>query len=293
METNYLKTLQQVAEYGSMAQAARHLNLTPAAVAHQIQALEKEFAVQLLSRAGRTVALTPAGHRLLAHSRPWLADLAQWHQALQGVNEQAVLKLGAINTALHSFLPDVIQQFSLQHPKAQVRIQAGVSPQLFEALQNDQIDLAICQPPPYSLPKLFAWQAVHAEPLVVLAPQIWAQHDPLTLLRTQPFIRYDRRLGGGQQAETFLRAHDIVPQERYELDSLLSIAMMVDKGMGVALVPLSPNSLVAQLGVVALPLPHPTMTRRFGALWKRSSQRADLLQSMVTLLRTHPQHTGP
>ncbi|MFA7679761.1 MAG: LysR substrate-binding domain-containing protein [Pigmentiphaga sp.] len=293
METEFLKTLLQVAEQGSMAQAARSLNLTPAAVAHQLQALEKGFGAALVTRAGRTVALTPAGHQLLQRSRQLLADIDRIKHALSGANEQALLKLGAINTALHSFLPDLIKQFSLLHPQAQLHIQAGVSPQLMEFLQDDRIDLAICQLPPYSLPKLFGWQPVHEEPLVVMAPRPLAKHDPLMLLRTQPFIRYDRRLGGGRQAETFLRAHDIMPLERYELDSLLSIAMMVDKHMGVSLVPMANNSLVSQLDVASLPLPDSTMTRSFGAIWKRSSPRADLLQSLVGLLRDyHHQHHG-
>jgi len=48
--------------------------------------------------------------------------------------------------------------------------------------------------------------------LVVMAPARWGQRDAHTLLREEPFIRYNRTLGGGKQADTYLRKAGIVPQ---------------------------------------------------------------------------------
>ena len=60
METSYLGTFLLVIESGSMSEAARRLEITPAAVAHQLKSLEKELGTRLLSRSGRTVAPTEA-----------------------------------------------------------------------------------------------------------------------------------------------------------------------------------------------------------------------------------------
>jgi DNA-binding transcriptional LysR family regulator len=43
MDTGFLESFVIVAEKGSMAEAARRLNLTPAAVAQQLGALEQEI----------------------------------------------------------------------------------------------------------------------------------------------------------------------------------------------------------------------------------------------------------
>ena len=43
MDTQFLKTFVTVVDQGSMAAAARVLNITPAAVAQQIRTLEREI----------------------------------------------------------------------------------------------------------------------------------------------------------------------------------------------------------------------------------------------------------
>ena len=43
MDTRFLESLVTVAECGSLAEAARRLNLTPAGVAQRIRALESEM----------------------------------------------------------------------------------------------------------------------------------------------------------------------------------------------------------------------------------------------------------
>ncbi|HCY5725501.1 TPA: hypothetical protein O1Y73_002722, partial [Staphylococcus aureus] len=50
-------------------------------------------------------------------------------------------------------------------------------------------------------------------------------------------VRYDRSLAGGRLADRYLRAQGIAPLERMELNSVLAVAMMVDQGLGVGLVP--------------------------------------------------------
>ncbi|MPM62245.1 hypothetical protein SDC9_109111 [bioreactor metagenome] len=106
------------------------------------------------------------------------------------------------------------------------------------------------------------------------------------MLRTQPLIRYDRTLGGGQMVEHYLRAARIVPQERFELSSLAAIAMMVDRGLGVALVPDTALNLPDGQSVVRLPLPDATQSRRFGVMWLRSSARLPLIHKVVGSARS-------
>jgi LysR family glycine cleavage system transcriptional activator len=59
-----LKAFDATARHGGFAGAARALNVTNAAVAQQVRALEAELGVRLAIRQGRTVHLTEDGHRL-------------------------------------------------------------------------------------------------------------------------------------------------------------------------------------------------------------------------------------
>ena len=74
----------QVADRGSFAQAARHLNRSAAAVTRAVAELEARLGVRLLNRTTRAVSVTEAGQRFLAGARRVLADLAEIEQAAIG-----------------------------------------------------------------------------------------------------------------------------------------------------------------------------------------------------------------
>ena len=115
----------------------------------------------------------------------------------------------------------------------------------------------------------------------MLAPQAWAHRDPHELLRDEALIRYDRRLGGGQAAERYLRRAGIVPRERFEISSLAAIAMLVGRGVGVSIAPDAATAWWPTLPVARLPLPQSSEARRFGMVWPRTSPRTRAIEVLV------------
>lgn len=285
METNYLTSFLLVVETGSMAEAARRLHVTAAAVAQQMRTLEKEFATPLLTRAGRTVVPTPAGHRLKDTAPALLRELSLTQALVTEDTSGGELVIGTINTALHSLLPDILAKFVITGPEVKVYLQSATTHQLYEQVQKGDIDVAVCLYPDFTLAKTFDWSQLREEKLILLAPKHLAQRHPHQLLRTLPLVRYDRNLGGGQMVENYLNTIGVVPQERFELSSLAAIAMMVDRGLGVALVPDTALNLPDGQGVVRIPLPDALQTRRFGMLWLRSSARLKLIHQLVDSAR--------
>ncbi|HEV8693454.1 MAG TPA: LysR substrate-binding domain-containing protein, partial [Lysobacter sp.] len=281
METSYLSTFVLVVESGSMSEAARRLEITPAAVAHQLRLLERELETRLLTRSGRTVLPTEAGHRLFERAGTILRDLGHLKAAINDEAATGELRLGAINTALHSLVPEVLAGFVKAYPDARVEIRSSLSADLYDAVLRGELDAAVCLHPPFTLPKTMCWEQLCEEPLVVMAPMKWGRRDGHALLREEPFIRYDPRLGGGKQADAYLRKHGIVPHERFELSSLPAIAMLVDRGLGVSLAPDASVPWLRGLRVARLPLPDQPYRRRFGVIWPRASVRTRLIQALV------------
>src|SRR6218665_2645315 len=131
METNYLRSFLLVVESGSMSEAARRLGLTPAAVAQQMRALERELHASLLARSGRTAKPTEAGHKLVRRAR---ALLREWGDMQAWVGKEQPggdLVLGTINTALHSRLPDILGRFVRAHPGVRVVLRSGPTTALY------------------------------------------------------------------------------------------------------------------------------------------------------------------
>ena len=286
METQFLNTFVTVVDRGSMAAAARLLHITPAAVAQQIRTLERELGAPLIARAGRTVSVTEEGARILQRARDLLRDVADLRSVANESGMAGELRLGACPTALGGLVPDILARMVAKFPEINVFIKPGYSADLYGAVESGDLDAAMVLQAPFSLPKTCDWQLLREEPLVVLAPARLAGADPHQLLREEPLIRYDRHEWGGRQADEYLRKAGIVPRERFELNALNAIAVMVDRGLGVSLVPDWAKPWPEGISVVRIPLPEPSEPRRIGMVWSRSSVRLRQVNVLLDEART-------
>lgn len=260
-----------------MAAAARVLNVSASAVAQQLRALERDLGAPLLVRVGRTMRMTEQGARILAPARELLRHTGDLRSIAHDGAVTGELLLGACTTPLTGLLPDILVRVSQKFPQVNIHIKVGSSAELFVDIEAGKLDAALVLEAPYPLPKTCDWLLLREEPLIVIAPAALAGNDPLTLLREQPLIRYDRHQWGGRAADMFLNEHGIVPQERFELNALNAIAVMVDRGLGVSLVPDWLPPWPAGLDIARLPLPEPYIGRRIGIVWSRSSVRKRLI----------------
>ena len=286
MDTQFLNTFVHVVDRGSMAAAARYLNITPAAVAQQIRTLERELGAPLIARAGRTVCVTEPGARILQRARDLLRDVADLRSVANDRALSGELRLGACPTALAGMLPDVLARMVNVLPQVNVFIKPGYSAELYADVERGELDAAIVLQAPFALPKTCDWEVLREEPLIVLAPQHLAHRDPHALLAEEPLIRYDRHQWGGRQADDYLRRVGIVPRERFELNALNAIAVMVDRGLGVSLVPDWQQPWPAGLRLARLPLPEPAEPRRIGIVWSTASVRSRLVAALREQCRT-------
>lgn len=281
MDTQFLKTFVAVVDNGSMAAAARLLNITPAAVAQQIRTLERQIGTALIARAGRTVSVTEAGARILERARDLLRNADDLRTAAVDDDIAGELRLGAGTTALTGMLPDILARVVVRFPQVSVFIKPGYSADLYRAVEQGELDAAVVLEAPFALHKTCGWQLLREEPLVVLAPQSMAGRDPHELLATQPLIRYDRNQWGGHKADEYLRSAGIVPRERFELNALNAIAVMVDRGLGVSLVPDWARPWPEGLQLTRIALPNVCEPRRLGVVWSRASIRIRLVTAFL------------
>lgn len=276
-----MHTFVAVVDHGSMAAAARVLNITPAAVAQQIRTLEREIGAPLIARAGRSVHVTEPGSRILDRTRELLRGVADLSTIATDETPAGELRLGAGTNALTGLVPDILARLVELHPKLKVFIRPGYSPDLYRAVESGDLDAAVVLEAPFPLPKTCGWELLREEELVVLAPRKWAGRDPHELLRSEPLVRYDRTQWGGRVADHYLQQAGIVPQERFELNALNAIAVMVDRGLGVSLVPDWLRPWPEGLDVVCLPLPLPSEPRRIGVVWSRATVRHRLVTAFL------------
>lgn len=277
MDTKYLHSFVSVVDCGSFAEAARRLNLTPAALAARIKALEEDVGTALVTRAGRNVKPTDAGMKIVDLARSILRDTRDIRAIATNDEPLGELRLGVATSTLAALTPLLLRKIYERYPRMTIFIESGSSSSLEERTVSRHLDAALMVEPVYATAKGFEWQQIKKETLVVLAPERLKHEEPFKLLAEQPFLRFDRSLRGGQIAEQYLRKHRIVPNERLEIDTLITIAYLVSDGLGVALVPDWAPDWVDSLGIARLPLPDQAPARNMGIFWDTRGAHASTI----------------
>ncbi|OZI34332.1 LysR family transcriptional regulator [Bordetella genomosp. 10] len=288
MDTRYLQSFVAICDHGSFAEAARYLNLTPAALAARIRTLEEEIGTSLLTRAGRVARPTEAGVRIMDRVRAMLKD-ARSIQAIANNDEQlGELRLGVATSTLAELTPQLLKRLYRLHPTLRIYVESGASTYLYNRVVSRDIDAAIMAEPVHASPKGFKWMLLKEERLVLIAPPSMKGADPDHLLATQPFLRFDRTLRGGQAVETYLRRHGIRPQERLEIDTLVTIAYLVRDGVGISLVPDWSPGWLESLGLARMVLPEAAPMRRMGVFWDANGVSAGMVKTLLEETRHLP-----
>jgi len=189
------------------------------------------------------------------------------------------LRLGAVQTALTGLLPDILAAMARFHPRIDIHIIRDSSTEIYRKVLDGHVDAAILSHPPFAIPKVYEWCTLREEPYVVLTRAPAPARHPHVILAEEPFIRLDRMLHGGRQVDAYLRKVGIKPNERFELDGLEAIAVMVDRGLGATILPDWAPPWPEGLSLAKLPLPDPTFTRRTCLFWNRASLRIGLIHA--------------
>jgi DNA-binding transcriptional LysR family regulator len=281
MDSRFLESFVMVAENGSFAETARRLHLTPAAVAQRIRALEAEIGARLVSRSGRSVRPTPSGTAILERARNFLGDVRDLKSIATSDRPSGELRLGATPTSITGLLPGMLTALTARYPQIDVYVQGGISVDLYHQLLDGELDAAIIAQPPFAIPKAYEWRLLREEPLMVLVPAAISISDPHAILASEPLIRQRRNSWVGRLVHGYLRHAGIRPRERLELDGMEAVAVMVDRGLGVALVhdwaPPWPEGLALR----KIPVPTKQFDRRMGLIWNRASVRVRLVHAFL------------
>lgn len=285
MDSRFLQSFIAVVDCGSMADAARRLDLPPTTVAQQMRALEADVGCALLTRVGRTVRPTVVGARIVEHAREVLKSVENLRSAASATELPAgPLRLGATPTALMGLVPPLLRRWMSAHPAVRVYIEPGTSSLLLDQVQAGHLDAAILVHPAFAMPKTCEWRLMRSEALILLAPRDMKVRDPLLTAAREPFIQYDRKVVAGKMADEYLRGHGIKPKVRFELDGIEQIAQLVAEGFGVSILPDWPVLGPPDARTRRWPLPPPSPSREVGMVWLRSSVRSPLAAALSELV---------
>ena len=263
MDVRQLRCFIAVAEELHFGRAAERLGVAPPALSRQISALEDELCVSLLTRTTRQVAMTRAGLIMLEEAK---AILVRMEHASRAVREASlasgkVLRVGAIDAASSSFLPEALVTFRARFPGIEIKFVEAMTAALVQMLESGKLDLVLSRPP--RKPTDCAFEILRVErPIVVLNeehPLAASEHLTMLDLVGEPFVVPSKRIRpyAYDLVMAYFESVGAVPNVVIEATEKPAMMSAVAAGLGMALAP----DWVSRLS-----FPGVTMRRLRGAL---------------------------
>jgi LysR family glycine cleavage system transcriptional activator len=261
---NSLRAFEAAARHLSFTRAAEELHVTPAAISHQIKALEDHLGVKLFRRLSRAVLLTEAGQACVAGLSDAFDRMAVALERLRAQECSGSLTVSTSPALAAKWLVPRLERFQQLHPEIDVRVSAAM--RLVDFARED-VDVAI-RYGPGSYPGLLAELLLTNEVVPVCAPALVEGARPLRTpqdLRHHALLHDDTSTSDGAYPNwpMWLRAaglEDIDPSRgpRFDYPGLVLDAAAAGRGIALALSTVAAADLAAGRLVTPFAVAAPT-----------------------------------
>lgn len=241
LEIKHLKTIQAVAETGSLTRAADLLHVTQSALSHQLRDLELFFGVKVFHRKSRPLRLTAAGERLLTLGDSIMPALREVEDTLMqmGRGKQGRLHMAIECHSCYLWLIPSVNDYRPSWPDVELDFIGHLNFEPLPALARGELDLVVTSDP-LELPgityvPLFAFEirlaVAPAHPLATL-PAVLPEHLADQTLLTYPVA--EERLDVFRH---FLTPAGVRPVGVRTAEMTMMMAQLVASQRGVAALP--------------------------------------------------------
>jgi DNA-binding transcriptional LysR family regulator len=244
MDVSRLRLLLELSRRGTITAVAHSVAYTPSAVSQQLAALEREAGVPLLARAGRRVALTPAGVTLARYAESVLAVLQEAEAALAASRGSLAgpLRIGAFPTAARTLLPPALVTLGRDHPALELMVTELDPADVPDALRSGALDVAITSDydyvPAESEPTIETRPLLQETVYLATAATAGANRAPaIHDYRDAPWIAGSPGSVCHALVVRACQTAGFTPRIRHVADDFATVLVLVGAGQGVSLIP--------------------------------------------------------
>ena len=238
MNTQRIKVLIKAIEQGSLTKAGEMLGYTQSYLTQAMKAYEEEIGFPLLVKTNRGVEATNEAKILLPAMRELIRceeKLNQEMAEIQGLRK-GNLRIGSFPSMSVYWVPQILQYFQNNYPDVVFRIEEIGHEEMLHGLMEGSLDMALMSDP--KKPNI-DFIPILEDPMLVVMPlgHKLARYDrvPVSKLKKQPFIMtyesYDL-----DPYRIFEKA-GFIPEVKYFSRDDFAVLSMVQKGLGLAIIP--------------------------------------------------------
>jgi LysR family transcriptional activator of glutamate synthase operon len=293
LDVDRLRAFVAVARARRFTRAARALGVSQPSLSRRVQQLEEDLGAKLVVRTPGGVVLTSSGERFLPHAERALASVDAGRNAIEELSEQprGAITLGSQPTLSAYILPAVLARFHALHPSIVLRLREGTTENVEELLAAGEVELALMNLPVRRLD--LAVQRLWQEDYMLVVPvdhRLAAVGRAIALVEVagEPLVV----IAGIPPTDALFAACEqrgVHPRVVVEADNLEAVRRMVERGLGVTLLPRMMAEAADPRQLRALEIARGGLSRQIalvhrGEAYLTAAARA-LRELIVTMLR--------
>src|SRR5271156_6944869 len=290
MNLKDLKYLVALADTGHFGRAAQRTFVSQPTLSSDLKKLEEYLGVKLVERHPKNVQLTEVGRQIVVRARRMLSE-GDEIVALARNNTDPLsgkLKVALIPTIGPYLLPRVMQKLRKSLPQLGLMLYEHQTEELLKRLRDGDIDLGILALPADQ--DGLESRRLYREEFTVALPS----DNPLAQkasikaadLKGQTLLLLEDGHCLRDQALEVCSRVDVREAEDFRATSLETLRQMVVAGLGITLLPeLAVDSpFGSQRGLAIRRFTKPAPSRTVGAVWRKSSTRAPVIDAVCDLV---------
>lgn len=297
MNIKHLEMLAAVATKGGYLAAGEHLHIAHSAVHRRVRLLEDALGQKVFVRRGRSMKLTEAGQLLVDLALRIDAEVMATECKIQELRQAAIrrLRIGTGTTTLIFFLPRLLEELKIAHPKLEVQIMTGTAGQILRGIEAQTLDIALISEPTAESVKagrLLCRRLFQEEFVLVvnrehpLAKRQSISEQDIAALR---FIGFPKDSRLRDHTDRVLLALTDAPRIDLELENEEAVVKMVELGFGAGFIA---RRRAEREDLHVLSLPGPQVRLTIVAAYAAQTQSKPL-RSFVELCLKHAQALEP
>lgn len=228
----------KIVECGSFTKAAEKLFYSQSAISRMVGDLEMEWKVTLVERGRSGVKLTSDGVHLLPHIRKICDEYYKLQTEIDALNglDSGLIRIGTFSSVATHWLPSVIHAFQKAHPNIKYELLLGDYGNIENWIVEGRVDCGFLRlPVGHGLESIF----LERDDFIVVLPKghklTAYERVPIEALCDEPFLLLESK--EDTDISDIFRHYGLKPLVRCTLWDDYAIMAMVEKGLGISLLP--------------------------------------------------------
>lgn len=234
------KVFNEVAKQGSFIRAAEILHITSSAVSHTIAKMEEDIGFTLFVRDRKGVAITPDGVEVLTRVQELIKCDAKLDQEIAQIAglERGEITIGTFNSVMIEWLPDILERYHEKYPNIKVYVTQGGYEDVAELIKHAAVDIAFVTKA-VSLDEDVSLLPIRREKIKCITPASFVSPhgDKVKMdeIKDMSFVLPEQ--GYDAEFNMIFEKYKFTPNYEYAIKSDESILALVERGLGIALMP--------------------------------------------------------